>query len=100
MQTIATKVRVNADRTVTVQLPADVQMGEYDAVLVLNSHAESGTVQDSNHVEDEQQDKLMAEAWAKWVEEVEKLPLSTNSIQPDDYHQHLIEKYHKQGLVL
>lgn len=38
MQTIAAKGGVNADRTVTVQLPADVLMGEYDAVLVLNSH--------------------------------------------------------------
>jgi hypothetical protein len=100
MQTIAAKVKVNADRTVTVQLPADVQMGEYDAVLVLNSHADSAVIPESNQVEGEQPDKLMAEAWAKWVEEVEQLPLSTNSIKPGDYHQHLIEKYRKQGLVL
>jgi hypothetical protein len=100
MQTIAAKVKVNADRTVTVQLPADVQMGEYDAVLVLNSHADSEVVPESSHVKSEEQDEQMALRWQKWFEEVEQLPLSTNSIQPDDYHQHLIEKYRKQGLVL
>jgi hypothetical protein len=100
MQTIAAKVTVNADRTVTLQLPADVQMGDYDAVLVLNSHADSEVIQESSQVEGEQPDKLMAEVWAKWVEEVEQLPLSPNSIQEGDYQQHLIEKYRKQGLVL
>ncbi|MEY4517872.1 MAG: hypothetical protein RLZZ499_471, partial [Cyanobacteriota bacterium] len=43
---------------------------------------------------------LMTDAWEKWVEEVEQLPLSTNSIQAGDYQQHLVEKYRKQGLVL
>jgi hypothetical protein len=100
MQTITAKVRVNADRTVTVQLPADVQMGEYDAVLVLNSHVESVIVQEPNHGETKQPDNLMTEAWQKWVEEVEQLPLSPNTIQEGDYHQHLIDKYRKQGLVL
>jgi hypothetical protein len=47
MQTIAAKVKVNADRTVTVQLPADVEMGEYDAVLVLNNRVESVIVEES-----------------------------------------------------
>lgn len=100
MQTIATKIQVNADRTVTVQLPDDVQMGEYDAVLVLNSHPASATVQESNCEASEQPDNLMTEAWQKWVEEVEQLPLSPNSIQEGDYHQYLIDKYRKQGLVL
>jgi hypothetical protein len=87
-------------RTVTVQLPADVQMGEYDAVLVLNSHAESSIIQELNHGESDQPDNLMTEAWQKWFEEVEQLPLSPNTIQSGDYHQHLIDKYRKQGLVL
>jgi hypothetical protein len=37
MQTIAAKVQVKADRIVTVQLPIDLQIGEYDVVLVLNN---------------------------------------------------------------
>jgi hypothetical protein len=100
MQTIAAKVKVNADRTVTVQLPADVQMGEYDAVLVLNSHSDSAVVQESNPADSEEQDRIMALRWQKWFEEVEQLPLSTNTIERGDYHQHLIEKYRKQGLIL
>jgi hypothetical protein len=99
MQTIAAKVRVNADRTVTVQLPADVQMGEYDAVLVLNSHVESVIVQELNHEKGEQSDDEMAIRWQKWFEEVEQLPLLENPEQ-GDYQQYLIEKYRKQGLVL
>jgi hypothetical protein len=99
MQTIAAKVRVNADRTVTVQLPTDVQMGEYDAVLVLNSHAESVIVQESNHQKSEQSEDEMARRWQKWFEEVEQLPLLENPEQ-GDYQQYLIEKYRKQGLVL
>jgi hypothetical protein len=92
MQTIATKIQVNADRTVTMQLPDDVQMGEYDAVLVLNSHTASAIFQESNHEASEQPDNLMTEAWQKWVEEVEQLPLSPNLIQEGDYHQYLIDK--------
>jgi hypothetical protein len=99
MQTIATKVRVNADRTVTVQLPADVQMGEYDAVLVLNSHAESAIVQESNHGDSSENDDEMAIRWQKWFEEVEQLPLLENP-EKGDFQQYLVEKYRKQGLVL
>jgi hypothetical protein len=106
MKTIEAKIKVNADRTVTVQFPADmqlpvdVQMGEYDAVLVLNSSSEALVDKDSIHAEGEKPDNLMTDAWEKWVEEVEQLPLSTNSIQEGDYQQHLVEKYRKQGLVL
>ncbi len=100
MQTVEAKVQVNADRTVTVQLPADVQMGEYDVVLVLNSCSDSAVVKKSGHAEEaEQPDNLMSDTWEKWVEEVEQLPLSPNSIQEGDYQQHLVEKYRKQGLV-
>jgi predicted DNA-binding protein len=106
MQTIKAKVQVNLDHTVTVQIPddakvsADVQVGEYEAVLVLNSSSDSTVVKESSPAEGEQSDNLMTEAWEKWVEEVEQLPLSTNSIQEDDYQKHLIEKYRKQGLIL
>jgi predicted DNA-binding protein len=106
MKSIEAKVRVNADRTVIVQFPADmqltvdVQMGEYDAVLVLNNSSNVILEKDSSHAEDEQPENLMTDAWEKWVEEVEQLPLSTNSIQAGDYQQHLVEKYRKQGLVL
>lgn len=98
MQTIAAKVKVNADRTLTVQLPADVPLGEYDVVLVLNSRSTRTEAQEPDNSEGEP-DKTMARAWAKWVEEVEQLPLSPNPTQ-GDFQQHLIEKYRKQGLEL
>jgi hypothetical protein len=106
MKTIEAKVKINADRTVTVQLPVDmelpvdVQTGEYEAVLVLGSSSDEVVVEDSNHIEGEPSDNLMIDAWEKWVEEVEQLPLSSNSIEEGDYQRHLVEKYRKQGLVL
>ena len=98
MQTIAAKVKVNADRTLTVQLPADVPLGEYDVVLVLNSRSTRTEAQEPDDSEGEQ-DKMMARAWENWVEEVEQLPLSPNPTQ-GNFQQHLIEKYRKQGLEL
>jgi hypothetical protein len=99
MQTIETKAQVNADRTLTVQLPADVQMGEYDIVLVLNSRSAKTEVQKSGPSEGEQQDKTMAYAWGKWVEEVEQLLLLENP-EKGDFQQYLVDKYRKQGLEL
>jgi hypothetical protein len=99
MQRIEAKVQINADRKLTVQLPADVQTGEYDIVLVLNSRSVRTEVQESGPYEGEHKDKTMAHAWEKWVEEVERLPLSPNPTQ-GDYQQYLIEKYRKQGLEL
>ncbi len=98
MQTIAAKVQIGDDRTLTIQLPTDVQRGEYDVVLVLNSRSATTEVQSSGHSESEP-DKTMARVWEKWVEEVEQLPLSPNPVQ-GDFQQHLIEKYRKQGLEL
>jgi hypothetical protein len=99
MQTVEAKVQVNADRTVTVQLPADVQMGEYDVVLVLNSRSDSAVIQDSGHAEGEQHDQTMALRWAKWFEEVDRLPLLENP-EEGNFQQYLIDKYRKQGLEL
>ena len=100
MQTIEAKVQVNADRTITVQLPADVQVGEYDIVLVLSNRSAEAEVQQENHTEGLHPDKTtMSDAWEKWVEEVEQLPLLPKSTQ-SEYQQHLIEKYRKQGLEL
>jgi hypothetical protein len=98
MQTVEAKVEVRADRVVLVQLPTDTPTGEYDVVLVLNPR--SDPAEESGHIEGEQTDSLMTEAWAQWVAEVETLPLSSNAIQAGDYQQHLVEKYRKQGLVL
>lgn len=98
MKTIAAKVQINDDRTLTIQLPIDVQSGEYDIVVVLNNRSTNKEVQESSHSEDEQ-DKTMTRAWERWVEEVEQLPLSPSPTQ-GDFHQHLIEKYRQQGLDL
>jgi hypothetical protein len=40
MQTIETKVRIGDDRTLSVQLPADIPAGEYEVVLVLNQRSQ------------------------------------------------------------
>ena len=53
MQTIAAKVKVNADRTLTVQLSADVPLGEYDVVLVLNSRSTRTEAQEPDDSEGE-----------------------------------------------
>jgi hypothetical protein len=101
MKSIEAKVKVHADRTVTVrfpadtQLPVDVQMGEYDAVLVLGSGSDGIVEKDSGHLEDEP----IALRWQKWFEEVEQLPLLENP-EKGDFQQHLIDKYRKQGLIL
>lgn len=36
MQTIESRILVGIDRTISVQLPADVPAGEYEVVMVLN----------------------------------------------------------------
>jgi regulator of RNase E activity RraA len=105
MQTIKARVQVNLDHTVTVQVPddmkvpADVQVGEYDAVLVLNSRSDSEVVQESSHADSEEQDRTMAVRWQKWFEEVEQLPLLENP-EKGNFQQYLVEKYRKQGLIL
>jgi hypothetical protein len=105
MKTIEAKVKINADRTVTVQLPVDmelpvdVQTGEYEAVLVLGSSSDEVVVEDSSQIEGEPQDEKMAQRWQKWFEEVEQLPLLENP-EKGDFQQHLVEKYRKQGFVL
>jgi hypothetical protein len=98
MQTIEAKVQINADRTLTVQLPGDVQIGEYDVVLVLNSRSAHTEQQKSGEPEGKQAE-TMTRAWEQWVEEVEQLPLSPNPTR-SDFQQDLIEKYRKQGLEL
>lgn len=39
MQTIEARILVGNDRTISVQLPADVPTGEYEIVLVLNQRS-------------------------------------------------------------
>ena len=122
MKTIEAKVQVDTDRMVTIQLPTDVQAGQYDVVLVINSSTD--IKQDTDK---EQTDDLMLDAWDKWVEGVKNLPLlplpgekwsqetadawekiqaevseTKKEPQPvqNEYHQALIEKYRKQGLIL
>lgn len=36
MQTIEARIQIGSDRTLLIQLPADVPTGEYEVVLVLN----------------------------------------------------------------
>jgi hypothetical protein len=36
MQTVETTVKIGADRTLSVQLPTNIAVGEYEVVLILN----------------------------------------------------------------
>ena len=41
MQTIEARIQIGSDRTLSVQLPADVPTGEYEVVVVLNQRSAS-----------------------------------------------------------
>lgn len=98
VRTVTAKVQVNANRTLTVQLPDDIQIGEYEIVLVLNNTV-SSDAQTPEPAQQDDQRAAMATVWETWVQEVEQLPLEPNPASTD-YPQHLIEKYRKQGLEL
>lgn len=97
MQTIQTRVQIEADRTLTVQLPAEIQTGEYEIVLVLNSSVSSEKPAIEPASEEEQ--KRLNEVWEALIEEVEEVPIVPTPVS-SEYQQSLIEKYQKQGLEL
>ena len=131
MKAIETKAKVDNTRTLTItmQVPADVQAGEYEAMVVLNSLVGSSLklseqkngepktraerwqkwfeevdqlplkADATESFESEQTDDLMLEAWDKWAEGVENLSLSSQPAQ-SEYQQHLVERYRAQGLEL
>lgn len=99
MKTIETKVQVDVDRQLSIQLPDDIQVGEYDAVLVINSRSNQEEALEPHNSESGQSDKVIAERWRKWFDEVDQLPIKENSAGKN-FHQHLVEKYRKQGLNL
>ena len=98
MGNAAVRVRVNPDRTITVNLPDNLPVGEYNAILI---PAESTNQQNKqqNSAESQQWDEKMEAAWEKLIDEVEQLP---NAPQPatSEYHKSLIEKYKEKGLEL
>ncbi|PZD74019.1 hypothetical protein C1752_01863 [Acaryochloris thomasi RCC1774] len=96
MQTIKTKAQINTDRTLTVQLPADLQVGEYDVVVVLDK---SSKKQVEPHILQAVEEVPLADRWEQWFDEVEKLPLKEN-VEEQSFHEILVEKYRKQGLEL
>lgn len=98
MQTVKTSVRVEVDRTVTVQLPDEVQTGEYEMILVLSSRSQT-EAEAASSVNPNNSESTLDDAWEAWVQEVEQMPLSPTPTE-GEYQQHLIEKYQKQGLDL
>lgn len=99
MQPIQTKGQVKEDKTLTltVQLPEEVQAGEYEVVLVLNSSAPTSKPTASLSAEEEQ--RRLNKVWKELMEEVEDLPISPTPVS-SEYQQDLVEKYRKQGLEL
>ena len=99
MQTIQAKVHIKADRTLTVQLPAGIQVGEYEIEVTLKSSTAEISQTPPSDTDDEQKSSR-GKAWDKWIKEVEELPVSPSPVVESDYQQHIIEKYQKQGLEL
>ncbi|MGP1385148.1 MAG: hypothetical protein ACTS2F_16410 [Thainema sp.] len=99
MQTIHAKVQVGTDRTLQVQLPNDVPVGEYEVVLVLNEAHSAQQASDPADMSPTQLDDDIATRWEQWVAEVEQLPLSPQPPE-GDFQQYLVEKYRQQGLDL
>ena len=112
MKAIETKAQVDTDctLTITMQVTADVQAGEYEAMVVLN-RLDTDTVSDSIQSEaalagkssvstpSETWSQETADAWAEIQAEVRSTEKAPQSVQ-NEYHQALIEKYRKQGLNL
>ena len=99
MQETEIKIQVNADRTVEVELPDSVPVGEYKAMLVPAKKLSARSKQVSNIAEDRPWDEKTDAFWEEWIEEVEQMPLSPQSAQ-SEYHESLLEKYCKQRLEL
>jgi hypothetical protein len=51
MKTIETRIQVGNDRTLSVQLPADVATGEYEVVLVLSQRFPTAAVAGSSAIQ-------------------------------------------------
>jgi hypothetical protein len=92
MQTIEAKVEVKDDRVMSVQLPTELPIGEYDVVLVLSQR--SASLAGAQEAEE-----ALARRWEQWFEQVEQVPLLDHPAA-GDFQQHLVEKYRQQGLEL
>lgn len=112
MKAIETKAQVDSDCTlfITVQVPADVQAGEYEAMVVLNrlvSDESPNSIQPESapdgrplvSLPGEQWSQETADAWEEIQAEVRETKKEPQPVQ-NEYHQALIEKYRKQGLNL
>lgn len=98
MQTVKVNVKVDEKRTVTVQLPDDVETGDYEILLVLNNRSQDG-IETAGIAEPVSSTSTVDDGWESWVQEVEQMPLSPKPAE-SEYQQHLVEKYRKQGLEL
>lgn len=112
MKAIETKAQVDADctLTITIQVPADVQAGEYEAMVLLNRLAgddPSNGIRSEVALEAQSLASLPGEQWSQetadaWEEIQAAVRETKKEPQPvqNEYHQALIEKYRKQGLNL
>ncbi len=98
MKAIETKAQVDDARmlTITMEVPSDVPVGEYEVMVVLNSLVASGPSLSDQKTDEE---KSRSKRWQKWFEEVDQLPLKADG-EDKTFHQILVEKYRKQGLDL
>lgn len=98
MQSIGAKVQVGDDRKVTLQLPEALPKGEYEVMLVW-SPVNQSPANASEPSKDVVNEESIAERWKKWFDEVDQLPIKEND-EEKSFHQHLVEKYRKQGMNL
>ena len=90
MPTIQTNNQINSDRKLSIELPDNFPLGDYEVLIVLNPKESK---------EQPNESQTMTNAWENWVKEVKQLSPLPHS-EPKNYQQHLLEKYRKQGLEL
>ena len=88
MPTIQTNTQINSDRKLSIELPDNFPLGDYEVLIILNPKEDK---------EQPNESQTMTNAWDNWVKEVKKLSPRPRS-EPKNYQQHLLEKYRKQGL--
>lgn len=90
MPTIQTNTQINSDRKLSIELPDNFPLGDYEVLIILNPKESE---------EQPNESQTTTKAWENWVKEVKQLSPLPHS-EPKNYQQHLLKKYRKQGLEL
>jgi len=64
MPTIQTKTQINSNRKLSIELPDNFPLGDYEVLIILNPKESE---------EQPNESQTMTNAWENWVKEVKKL---------------------------